>query len=346
MSNKKESFPVVDLKGTPEEIGLRHGELLEKRIRGLIGFFQDLILKNDVDIDREKPLLETAGYKFRQYISEFSSDYVKEIDAIAKGAGVDARLIYALNARSEIISWLANECTAVYFRNSRILGQNWDWAREMEELAVVLRIEHEDGHRVLTVTQPGIIGKIGLNSSGLGVCENSLNCGKKLYGLPLHVLLRAVLDSKSISEAKARIKKAGLGRAGNFLVADANGNYMDIEFACEEVLNLDNSEEIFVHTNHYIGKDMNERNEHENSFVRLERAKEIAKSIEGQKIEDMKRILLDKESKKFPICRPYVSDPHIGTMGTVCSIIMDLQKLEMSVTDGNPLENEFRAIKV
>ncbi len=44
----------------------------------------------------------------------------------------------------------------------------WDWDREMEDLAVILDIVNEDGHRIMTMTGPSMIGKIGMNSCGLG----------------------------------------------------------------------------------------------------------------------------------------------------------------------------------
>ena len=65
------------------------------------------------------------------------------------------------------------------------------------------------------ITEPGIIGKIGLNSSGLGVCLNILRINKRLDGVPVHIVLRAVLDATNINDALDRAKASGQGKASN-----------------------------------------------------------------------------------------------------------------------------------
>ena len=77
------------------------------------------------------------------------------------------------------------ECTTLAFKNQRILGQNWDWESDIEELAVILDIETEDGHRILTMTEPGMIGKIGMNNHGVGVGLNFMTIDNyQPYGVP------------------------------------------------------------------------------------------------------------------------------------------------------------------
>ena len=109
----------------------------------------------------------------RRRVSEYSAGYAEEIEGIAQGAAVDPLDIYALNARSEILALPAQECTALCFPDARLLGQNWDWAQDLEELAVLMRIVRSDGHRILMLTEPGMIGKIGMNSAGAP--ESTLN---------------------------------------------------------------------------------------------------------------------------------------------------------------------------
>jgi hypothetical protein len=41
-----------------------------------------------------------------------------------------------------------------------------------------------------------------------------------------------------------------------------------------------------------------------------------------------------------------VFDELLGNTGTICSIIMDLEKLEMNITRGNPFDNAFEIFKL
>jgi len=74
---------------------------------------------------------------------------------IASGANIPLPLILALNARSEILSTKVphNECTALCWRDSNILAQNWDWVSPLQNLACFLNIERSDGHKILTLTE-------------------------------------------------------------------------------------------------------------------------------------------------------------------------------------------------
>ena len=68
----------------------------------------------------------------------------------------------------------ANECTALCFQPTALLGQNWDWSSQLENLAVLLQIRVSENMTIQMLTEPGIIGKIGMNSQGIAACLNIL----------------------------------------------------------------------------------------------------------------------------------------------------------------------------
>jgi isopenicillin-N N-acyltransferase-like protein len=45
----------------------------------------------------------------------------------------------------------------------------------------VQKIIRPDGHQLIQLTEPGILGKIGMNSAGVGVCLNILAAGLPGY---------------------------------------------------------------------------------------------------------------------------------------------------------------------
>ncbi len=288
-----------------------------------------------------------AHYKER--IQNTFPEYGEEIEAIATGAATDPLWIYALNARTEILSLPVQECTSFYFPKTSLLGQNWDWSSESEDLAMLIKIVQAEKPTILMMTEPGIIGKIGFNSVGLGVCLNMLHSGLPNDGIPIHVLLRAVLECSSIEEAKEKIIYAGGGRSGNLLIGDAQGNYCDIEFAGEEMhftekvggsIPLKN----FLHANHYLAALVSEATATASSLARQRRGEQLIAAYSGS-VEEAKKLLLDRQGQELPICRPYQREEEsLEEVGTVCSIIMDLPQRVMHLTKGNPLQNEFEVV--
>ena len=335
-----EKFPEFKFTGSPFEIGFEHGKLMRSKIRKSLEFYKKIWQAED------EVILETV-IPFKEAIKENFPELGEEIEGIAEGAEIDDLWIYALNSRTEILakfrSQAPNECTAAYFAESRLLAQNWDWAQELEDLVFLMRIEYGD-KSILQLTEPGIIGKIGFNTYGLGVCLNLLKTGKDAWGVPIHVLLRVVLECSSISEVEEKLEKVKFGKSSNMLIGDSRGNYLSLEFAAENVYSARLTDKYMVHTNHYLRVDINKDPvEFASSFSRYGRATEIIEEL-PKTIQGMKDLLGDQKRTDLPICRPYVEDELIGNVGTVTSIIMDLPNREMHITKGNPFQNQYVTI--
>ncbi|OLS21226.1 MAG: hypothetical protein HeimC2_34440 [Candidatus Heimdallarchaeota archaeon LC_2] len=307
-------------------------------------------LNNNERIENERHILEFAS-KFMKTIATENKEFVEEIEGIAEGADVDPLWIYALNSRSEIMSNMENgstECTALYFKESKLLGQNWDWAADFEELAVIMQIKLNNGVEILQITEPGIIGKIGFNNFGLGVSLNFLHVSEPLNGFPIHLILRSILEKESFSQAIKWVNNLIVGCAGNIIIADNNGNYQDIEFGGEKLYFLEVNKSVFMHTNHFLKNiTLNQQPENmESSFSRYEKASSLISNLTDQSLENMKNILSDESDTEFPICRKYIQGKTMEDVGTVCTIIMDLEKLELNITKGSPSNNNFSKIKL
>jgi isopenicillin-N N-acyltransferase-like protein len=329
-------FPVIKIQGTAEDRGRQHGVLLKERVHRTVGFYKKQFLQP------EEQILRIAG-QFRKSTKAFRKDLYLEIEALAQAAEVDPLWIYALNGRTELLNLNPMECTTLAFRKQSLIGQNWDWDSEMEELAVILDIQKEDGHRILTMTEPGIIGKIGMNHCGIGVCLNFMTIENyQPYGVPLHVLLRTILDSKSVDEAQSLITSHLRGKIGNILISDSNGESVDIELAGDEFFSIP-VEDLFVHTNHFLTKVDYDLMLFPNTLGRYNRAKELLSWLDDPSITSMKEILKDRGNGKYPICRKRFSHPLLtdDTSMTVASIVMDLKKLQFHITRGNPFDNPF-----
>jgi len=187
-----------------------------------------------------------------------------------------------------------------------------------------------------------------LNNAGLGVCLNILTVGSKLGGVPIHVMLRAILDCQSADEATAIIERAPLGKSSNVMVADRTGNCFDREFAGDETLTPDAIGGNLVHTNHYLGKEINAPDDplFFNSHARLNRATERVSQTTEHTAHGMMDILSDRSDDEFPIYRPYVADDILRNLGTVATIVMDFGAQELHIRKGSESDAKFKSYTV
>ena len=125
-----------------------------------------------------------------------------EIEGIAAGVGLETWQIAALNARTEILARGRGECSTVVLlpldAPPRTL-QTWDWHEHLDDVKLVW----DTGH-VRTLTEYGIVGKIGVNSAGLGVHMNILHHASDGGGdgVPVHIVARRILDeAATVAEA-------------------------------------------------------------------------------------------------------------------------------------------------
>jgi len=334
-----DTFPVIEIHGTHHQIGLRHGQLLKDRIRKVITFYHTIF-------GRSEEKIFSRAMTFENKIANLNPGYIEEMKGIAEGAEVDYRQILALNARSEILTLFVSECTAISSPATGLLGQNWDWAEELEQLTVVMKISYPNGHQILMITEPGIIGKIGFNSAGLGVTLNFLHAPGQLQGVPIHIMLRALLDSTDQTVGLQLVKKYYSGKGGNIIYSSASKSY-NFEFANEEIFITEVTDH-FVHTNHYlIDEELNTKPEKlASSLSRIAITQQNLTDSTTIDLERFKQLLADQTNTELPVCRPYVIDDEIGNVGTVCSIIMDLNQLILYYTPGNPFDHSYISIKL
>ncbi|MCY3413006.1 MAG: hypothetical protein INQ03_15315 [Candidatus Heimdallarchaeota archaeon] len=330
-----DKLPLIVLHGSHREIGIQHGTHLKDRIHKTIEYYHGIFKKT------EEEIFDAASI-FKDKIKQFNEKYCEEIEAIAEAAEVNPMWIYALNSRTEILTQFVSECTAFYFTRSSLLVQNWDWAQPLEELFVMMQISYPSGHKILQITEPGIIGKIGINSVGMGVTLNFLHLDGKMSGLPIHITLRHFLDSTSINEAVETLGEFKYGKSSNIILADKQGRFINLEFARDRVYETTEGE-YFMHTNHFLHDDAlnTDIEKIASSLSRYTVAKRLLEH-EDQSIDYAKSILADQSNTELPICRPYIPHEDIGSTGTISSIIMDLKAGQIHATPGSPLENSYK----
>lgn len=147
--------------------------------------------------------IEQLGQRVADLLGQRWPRLAEEIAGIADGAGVPELELFAANARTEILAGAGPpECSVIGVLPSRsasgrvLLAQNWDWHPDLAASRVLWTVAEPGGTWFSTLTEAGILAKIGLNSSGLGVAINILSCSLDggVEGMPVHALLRILLQ--------------------------------------------------------------------------------------------------------------------------------------------------------
>ncbi|RVD87664.1 uncharacterized protein DFL_001882 [Arthrobotrys flagrans] len=304
--------PRISLSGTNYEIGYNHGSSLRVQIARQIESYYEMF-QNSSKLDREG--VHRRAREYEATILKLVPHLHQEIVGIAEGAGVDVLDIVALNVRSEIVlGEFQDGCTSISWKvvgedgkSIQYLAQNWDWVRPVQQNLALVEIEQEGKPTIKMVTEAGIVGKIGYNSHSVGVLLNALRASPTdTSKLPIHVLLRLCLESRTASEALSQIEKYGAASAQHILLGDLSGaqclELSPIRNHC--IYPKDNN--FLAHTNHPIENTaIKEPSEFPGSKERLGRTHEIVETIGPKNLSPHRlreTIFNDGKNGNFSIC--------------------------------------------
>ena len=255
------------------------------------------------------------------------------------------------------------ECTTVAAQASAtasgatILAQTWDWQGEQRAACVILRIYSSDEPEVMTLTEAGMVAKLGLNSEGVAVGLNMMRSeadGLKV-GMPVHVLLRKMLQGRTFEEARALPDAHASAASSCIVLASDKEELVALEITSAGVYQVDADDGRLVHSNHALSVDAqaHERSigPQNSSRERHRRASELmlAGSSEGKRLclDDFKAILRDHHGEPRCICRhPDMSLAAVHRSETVCGVIIDLGIRGMHIAPSHPCSCEFQTVQI
>lgn len=342
----------LKLEGTPFERGLAYGQACKKEILWTLSSYS--MMFSDFSgiswaMAREKAL------KNLPFVERSCPKALEEMRGIAKGSGTEFSDIFTLNSRSEIVlEEKSDGCTAFGLSpqvagGRTLLCQNWDWIKRQEESLVVVEIEQPPEPSILMIAEAGIVSGKGLNSKGIGVCFNALSTGSGQPGVPIHVILRKILDAPALGDAVEAVSGVTRAGSGNFLVGTAEGELLNVEAAPGDFGVLLPEEGFLAHTNHFLSPNLlgNVRDHGKSllpdTFHRLSRINSLLRQAGGAiTIEASQSFLSDHRSAPDSICRHEDPlDPEGHRLASVYSVIMDLEAGTLWLSDSNPCSSEF-----
>ena len=250
----------------------------------------------------------------------FDPDGTEELRGIARGAGLSAERVLAMNGLTDLrdaLAWggpfeAAGGCTAFLVQRDRSAdgrlwaGQSWDLGTD--NLPFVVSVERSPAATPATwcVTTVGCLSLMGMNAEGVAIGTTNLRTTDAGPGVPyLGVIHRALAERTAAAAARL---VAGAPRAGGhaYTVADRSGDAFVVECTARRSRILAIRGGFHVHTNHCQVPDhqaLEAPIPYTSSRARLARMQELlreAPRIDGRFLEGC---LADGANGALAICR-------------------------------------------
>lgn len=223
-------IPVLQLYGTPYEMGFQHGTLMKGEIRQARDQVYRYMAKKLVvpGISRliVKKILDRSWKKMEPFVSY---DEMKELEGLAMGSGLPLKDIKRLHAVPDLVESM---CTnGVYFgpatKDGKLIHiRNLDWLKEMgvHHFAVIFVYHPSSGNQFVNIGYYGFTGTLsGVNQQGISVGQvGADSIDETLKGTPMPFLLKRVLwHAKSLDQAVEIITTAHRTSSFNYVFGDA-----------------------------------------------------------------------------------------------------------------------------
>jgi isopenicillin-N N-acyltransferase like protein len=340
---------------TPGDRGLLLGRTFPDRIRRTCEFYEQLFATAGAQAQE----ITEWGASALEHIVALAPDLAAEIDGIARGSGLAPSQIAALNARTEILGRLGQqhpECSTIVHTPSDggppVTTQTWDWHDGMHDGWFVWIIEHPDGRVVRTLTEYGIVGKIGVNSLGLGLHFNILghrsdrSIGHHGPWLPVHVLARSILDRcADVDEATALAMGTLVAASSALTVCDykegrARSATIEVSPAGSALL-LPGDDGYLLHTNHFLDPELSSGEvlgtQDPDTYDRLETVRRRIRTLDAPGRHALLEALNVHSAEGAALCCHAIPTAPLGhRWETLATVSLDVVRGRLAVHCGGP----------
>jgi isopenicillin-N N-acyltransferase-like protein len=258
----KEPYPVIEVSGSPHEMGRQHGEKAKEHVRAMMevcfgGSTLRLIGGAPKDVIAHTERLVRVA-------EQYAPDLMEECRGIAEGAGCDFREIFALQyfcdfggVEQAAQSADTESCsTALAVRSAAadghsLLAWNDDMDHELVPATVILRSRPDQGPPITSICFAGTIPECGVTRERAIAC-NSLFPSLATDGVPYVFIPRKALQQPSLQQSVSAITSARRITGMNFAVLDRSGDFADVETLGADYRCATTSQHFYAHTNHVL----------------------------------------------------------------------------------------------
>lgn len=332
---------------TARNRGREFGETWREKIAATVEGYRGLFAKASPED------LNLLGSRALEQIDNWAPELGEEIRGFAEGAAIPAPAIAALNARTEILAMLGHqgaECSAIVALgrsgDEPVAMQNWDWYAGFADQWLVWEIPHPDGRRTVTLTEFGVVGKVGVNAQGVACLFNILHhkADGASMGVPVHVIARRLIDeARSVSGG---LKLIGTAQVSASTAITVIGGQRAGKSAISAELwpggphfVLPAPDGLLLHTNHFLSPrpadgDVEPVNEPD-TLVRLEVLRRHL-SGRGGDLSAAEALEALRDHTGYLCCHPEPGQPLQYEFQTLASVRIDFAANDLDVISGPP----------
>jgi isopenicillin-N N-acyltransferase-like protein len=303
---------------------------------------------------------EVEGWGLEKFdiVSGWCPGLAEEMQGMAEGCELPVWQISALNARTEILGniWMRGrgECSMISVlgrSGAPVAVQTWDWHDLCSGTWLVWGFDDcGSGLSVQTLTEAGILGKIGVNSAGVGVLLNILHHeadGRLPGGVPIHLMIRRILmEATSMYDACRLLASAEVSASSAVTLVAAQD---DASSALTAELRpgrppayiLPTGSGLLTHTNHFLTVDAQAEDREAlvgpDSFFRLDLLRRRVQQSKASTVSDLVSVLNSHFGGGGAICCHPAPDAEDGDRyETLATVAIRPAEAELMFVEGGP----------
>ncbi len=341
----------LKVKGSYLDVGKQIGNTFRQEIKEYVDFryFQMCNEMKELGYHIKLEDYKFFSYELEKYIRTHSTDEYQELVGIAQTTSQNVSDIIFAIGYTDIFDLILgkkidkkcvnyeinNECSTFIVEkpSQKICGQNWDTDKISKRNACIMQKEYSNGLKICTLTT--ILGLVHMGMNTDGICVGTANLSSKKVsaeGVVFPIVLQNILKAKNRSDALQILNKYKFVSGHYYYTMFPNEPSLLIETDSTGYRELKLREDIIVHTNHYVDKELKK---HSISYSLNSIERKNAMEMHLQQYNDLssqqiKHILANHENE---ICR------HSGNkhdIETAASVIFEPIKRQMYVCDNSP----------
>lgn len=334
-------IPMIGARGTYREVGKQIGAQGKTQIQSMLTYLRENV---------------PAGFTWAQMLGHSQDylapsrlvypQYIEELEGIAEGAEVPFEDIFVSMCEELWESPVLHGCTDMAARGratldgTTLIAHTNDLSASSESRLMILKIQAGDEPEILAVSPGGVAISAGYNAAKISLTGNQLDSNDVRPGVPRLLVVRAILGSRTLSEAMTHCLLPQRASSYNNVVADASGEVYSMEGSATDCEAIYIEKDVMAHANHYISPAMRRfelnRSANANSLIRYNRAEYLLRENYGKLTPDLfRKLLADHAGYPTSICK------HGPGSVTVFSIIIQVEILKAWIGRGFACETAY-----
>lgn len=361
---------VLEIAGTPFEMGYQHGLIYSDDIRKLANERISLSTKETWSgrVLPKQEILKLAQQCVDHH-GNYSPELFEELEGVSAATGLTLPELVIANGFTDFVDLVynsdrqtagkptlfGNECTTFMANsNSKIaehglIGQTWDMHATATPHVILLDGKPKNAPEFLMFTLTGCVGMIGMNSAGIAIGINNLESSDGQVGVTWNFVVRRALMQNTLEDALKCITEAPLAGAHNYMLMDGSGRGFNIEAMPSYCHVEEITDKTYAHANVCLSDEARtyERPQTEDLLVdsekRATRANQLLEDLRPITPDDLMHIARDRSDGNYSICALPEPPYYWETCGAV---VMRPATREFWGVWGLPINNEFQRFKL